>query len=257
MIDLHCHLLPGVDDGPATVELALALARGARGDGITTIAATPHVDWSYPGLNADRIHAAVLALQPRLEAAHIDITVVPGAEVASTRAVELDDGELRKLTLGGSGWLLLECPLTATLTPGFTGIAQMLVRRGHRVLLAHPERCPIFLRSPQQLDELVSDGMLTQITAGALSGRYGRTVRDFALALVERGTAHVVASDGHGEHRPAKIASELSSTEIDPAIVTWLAHDMPAALLAGKALPARPQSAPRRSRGRLLRLVGR
>jgi protein-tyrosine phosphatase len=99
--------------------------------------------------------------------------------------------------------------------------------------------------------------MLAQVTAGALSGRYGRTVRDLAHRLVERGTAHVIASDGHGEHRPATIASELTNTGIDPTLVTWLTRDVPAALLAGQGPPPRPQTASRRSRGRLLRLVGR
>ena len=180
-----------------------------------------------------------------------------GAEVAATRAMELDDAELRALTLGGGGWLLLECPLTAPLTPGFADFARSLVRREHRLLLAHPERCPIFLRSPELLDELVADGMLVQVTAGALNGRYGRAVRDLARLLVEGATAHVVASDGHGRARPARIAGELSATGIAPELVAWLARDVPAAILAGDRLPPRPEIAPRSSRGRLLRLVGR
>jgi protein-tyrosine phosphatase len=257
MIDLHCHVLPGVDDGPATVEGAIALARMARADGITTIAATPHVDWSHPELDAAGIRAAVRALQERLDAAGVDVRIVSGAEVAGVRAVELDDAELRNLTLGGGRWLLLECPLSATLTPGFTGVARALARRGHRLLLAHPERSPAFLRAPALLDELVAEGMLAQVTAGALRGQFGRSARELGLRLIERGTAHVVASDGHGEHRPARIAGELSGAGIDPALATWLACDVPAALLAGEKLPARPEVAARAPRGRLLRLVGR
>jgi protein-tyrosine phosphatase len=257
MIDLHCHVLPGVDDGPATVAEAIALARGARDDGITTIAATPHVDWSYPAVDSASIGVAVQELQIHLDAAGVDVKIVPGAEVAATRAMELDDAELRALTLGGGGWLLLECPLTVPLSPGFVGVARSLRWRAHRIVLAHPERCPIFLRSPELLDELVAEGMLAQVTAGALSGRYGRTVRDLAAGLVERGTAHVVASDAHGRRRPARIAGELSGTGIAPALVAWLARDVPAALLAGSGLPPRPQIAPRSARGRLLRLVGR
>jgi hypothetical protein len=118
MIDLHCHVLPGIDDGPATVVEAIALARGARDDGITTIAATPHVDYSYPAVDSASIRVAVQELQIRLDAAGVEVSIVPGAEVAATRAMELDDAELRALTLGGGGWLLLECPLTVPLTPG-------------------------------------------------------------------------------------------------------------------------------------------
>jgi protein-tyrosine phosphatase len=257
MIDLHCHVLPGVDDGPATIEGAIVLAREARADGITTIAATPHVDWSFPAVDSALIRGAVGTLQRELDATHIDVRIIPGAEVAATRAVALDDAELRALTLGGGPWLLLECPLSATLTPGFAEVARSLARRGHRLLLAHPERSPIFLRTPELLDELVADGMLTQVTAGALGGQYGRSVRQLALRLVQRGTAHVVASDAHGGHRPARIAGELSKTGIGPALAAWLTRDMPAALIAGKALPPRPQITPRPSRGRLPRLVGR
>jgi protein-tyrosine phosphatase len=254
VIDLHCHILPGVDDGPETVQAAIALARGAQADGITTIAATPHVDWSHPELDADRITRAVQALQPRLDAAGVAVHVVGGGEVDVTRAADLGDAELRALALGGGPWLLLECPLTGGIAPGFAAAAHSLARRGHRLLLAHPERSPVFLHSPELLDELVSGGMLAQVTAGSLTGRFGRRVRDFALALVARGLIHVAASDGHGEHRPATIASELTAAGIDPGLATWLGRDVPAALLAGRPLPARPEPSTRSGGGRRRRI---
>ena len=257
MIDLHCHILPGVDDGPATVGAAMDLARGAQADGITTIAATPHVDWSHPALDARSIAAAVARLQAALDTTGVDVRVVPGAEVAAGRGAELDDAQLDDLTLGGAGWLLLECPTRSTLTPGFLGVARRLAHRGHRLLLAHPERCPIFLRKPEALDELVAEGMLSQVTAASLSGRFGRTVEQRALDLVARGSVHVVASDGHDGGRPAEIGSELAGTPIDPALTAWLTRDVPAALLSGGEPPPRPEVGPRHRPGRLLRLVGR
>jgi protein-tyrosine phosphatase len=257
MIDVHCHVLPGLDDGPATMSEAIELARDARADGITTIAATPHVDWSHPLVDSARIRAAVRVMQARLENAGVDVTIVSGAEIAAVRARELGSAELRALSLGGAGWLLLECPLLQTLAPGFVDTARSLLWRGHRVLLAHPERCPIFLRSPELLIELIAEGMLTQVTAGALNRRYGRTVRDLALLLMDRRAVHVVASDAHGPHRPARIGAELARAGIEPRLATWLARDVPAALLAGRELPARPETAPPARRERLLRLVGR
>jgi protein-tyrosine phosphatase len=257
LIDLHCHVLPAVDDGPASLEAALALVRGARDDGIATIAATPHVDWSHPEVDAALIHGAVPALQQHLDAAGLEVTIVTGAEVAAVRAVELDDAELAALRLGGGAWLLLECPVAATLAPGFMHAARTVAWRGHRVLLAHPERCPLFLRSPDLLEELVAEGMLTQVTSGALSGRFGRTVRDFALRLVARGGAQVVASDGHDERRPARIAADLQQAGIAPALASWLAADMPAALLAGDRPPPRPQIGAGSRRAGLRRLVRR
>jgi protein-tyrosine phosphatase len=257
MIDLHCHVLPAVDDGPATVEDALDLARGAAADGITTIAATPHVDWSHQHLDGDRIRAEVAALRERLDTAGIAVKIVPGGELAATWAAALDDADLRCLTLGGGPWLLLECPLSASLAPGFAGVARSLVSRRFRILLAHPERSPLFLRTPKLLDELIDEGMLAQVTAGSLTGRFGRPVRTFALKLVEQGSAHVVASDGHHTGRPARIASELAAAGIPPELGDWLARQMPEAVLAGTALPPRPAQPARTVRGRVLRLVGR
>jgi protein-tyrosine phosphatase len=257
MIDVHCHVLPGVDDGPATMQEAIELVRGARADGIETIVATPHVDASHPEVRSALVRAAVPELRARLARAGVDVEIKTGAEVAFTRAVELDDDELQALTLGGAGWLLLECPLNRTSTPGFISAARMLARRGHRILLAHPERCPIFLRAPAELDELVADGMLAQVTARSLDGRFGRTVRDLSMHLVAHGCVHVVASDGHDENRPARIASHLSRTAVPPALAHWLTCEMPAALLAGGGLPRRPKVLTTRSPRGLARLVGR
>jgi protein-tyrosine phosphatase len=256
VIDLHCHLLPGVDDGPATLDDSIALARRAHADGIATIAATPHVDWAHPELDAARIGAAVRALQPRIDAAGVDLRVVTGAEVAHLRALELDDAQLLALTLGGGPWLLLECPLSQAAAPGFATAARLLASRGHRLLLAHPERSPVFLRSPELLEQLVEEGMLGQVTAGALTGRFGRTVRELALRLVERGAVHVVASDGHGEDRPATVGRELVEAGVEPALAGWLAREVPAALLAGDPLPERPRAVGGRL-ARLRRALGR
>jgi len=256
MIDLHCHVLPGVDDGPSTVQDTIDLVRAAAADGTRTIAATPHVDNTHRPVDSAYIAAAVPELQARLDRAGVAVKIETGAEVAFTRAVELDDDELSALSLGGRGWLLLECPLNVTSTPGFTSGARLLARRGHRILLAHPERCPLFLRAPEELDDLVADGMLAQVTARALDGRFGRTVRDLALHLVARGTAHVVASDGHDENRPARIASHLARAPVPPALADWLTQDVPAALLAGQDPPRRPRLSTSAPRGGLSRLVG-
>jgi protein-tyrosine phosphatase len=257
MIDLHCHVLPGVDDGPATMPEAIDLVHGAAADGIRTIVATPHVDHSHRPVGSAHIRAAVPEVQARLDRAGVGVAIETGAEVAFTRAMELDDDELAALTLGRRGWLLLECPLAVTATPGFTSAARMLARRGHQVLLAHPERCPLFLRTPGELDHLVAEGMLAQVTARSLDGRFGRTVHDLALHLVARGTAHVVASDGHDKNRPAKIAAYLERAPVSSALADWLTYEVPAALLSGHEPPPRPRTSTGPARGRLSRLVSR
>jgi protein-tyrosine phosphatase len=256
VIDLHAHVLPGVDDGPATLAEALDLARGAREAGVGTVVATPHVDFAHPDNDGDRVHAAVAALQGELDAAGIALRVVPGAELGVTRAAALADDELRRLALGGGPWLLLECPLSRSLGAGFPVAARALALRGHRILLAHPERSPVFQRGPDALADLVAEGMLTQVTAGALAGRFGRTVRDFALRLVSAGLVHVVASDAHGRDRPVSIAAELGAVGL-AELTPWLADAVPAALLAGTEPPPAPALPPPPGPRGLRRLLAR
>jgi protein-tyrosine phosphatase len=256
VIDLHCHVLPGIDDGPPTIEAALEMAREAQRDGITTIAATPHIHPSYPENDAARVWARIALLQPRLDAAGIAVKLVPGGEVDALYALELADDELRALHLGGGPWLLLECPLSAVAAPAFIPTAKALAGRGHQLLLAHPERSPVFLRHPERLDELVNEeGALAQVTAGSLSGQFGRTVRELAHRMVETRSVQVAASDGHGAHRPATIARELEQAGIDQPLAHWLAHDVPKAILAGAQPPAAPDA--RRSKSARRRLFGR
>src|SRR5262249_26449473 len=118
------------------------------------------------------------------------------------------------------------------------------------LLLAHPERSAVFHRTPELLDALVAEGMLAQVTAGSLSGRFGGPVRELARKLLDRGVIHVAASDAHGGSRPATIAADLTRAGGDPALTAWLARDVPAALLAGAEPPERPL---RERRRRLLR----
>ena len=120
-------------------------------------------------------------------------------------------------------------------------------------MLAHAERCPIFLRSPELLEELVAEGMLAQVTASALTGAFGRHVRGLAEEMIRSGTVHAVGSDAHGPGRPATIGDELRRAGITPPLATWLTADVPDAVLSGSEIPPRPETAPRR---RQLRMVG-
>ena len=208
MIDLHCHILPGIDDGPETIEGSLELARAASAAGMRTIVATPHVNARYPN-NAVTIARLVDEVNARLRAEAIAIEVLPGAEIALTSAVDMTPEQLAQLSLGGpGGWLLIEPPFTPA-AAGIDAIVFDIVRGGCRVVLAHPERCPAFHRDRAVLESLVRAGILTSITAGSLVGRFGGEVRRFALGLVGDGLVHNVASDAH-DHlgRPPGIAAE-------------------------------------------------
>lgn len=238
MIDLHCHILPGIDDGPDAMSETVAIAKAAAAAGTRTIVATPHVSWRYPNESHTIVHLTA-QVNERLAQDGIPIEVRVGAEIAMTRASELDDQELNRLRLGGGPWLLLEPPFSPAIT-GFGAVVGELHGKGHRIVLAHPERCPAFHRDPQALEALMNAGVLTSITAGSLLGRFGGQVRRFTMSLIDRGWVHNVASDAHDTHgRPPGMASELSEAHLGD-LADWLTHAVPEAILAGADIPPRP-----------------
>jgi protein-tyrosine phosphatase len=242
VIDLHSHILPGIDDGPATFEQSLGIAHAASKDGTQTIVATPHVSWRYPN-DVETIVELVYEMNAHLVAERIALEVRPGAEIALTRIADLRFEDLERLTLGGGPWLLIEPPFVET-AYGLEAIVGELQLKGHRVVLAHPERCPAFHRDPRTLVALVSGGVLTSVTAGSLTGRFGGQVRRFAMRMLSEGLVHNVASDAHDvARRPPSIARELASAGMGP-LSEWLTHEVPAAILSGAQIPARPAGAP-------------
>jgi protein-tyrosine phosphatase len=258
VIDLHTHVLPGIDDGPATVEGSLELARAAAADGTTTLVATPHVSWDYPGNDAPRIAAAVEALEGELERAGIDVALRTGGEVAATRAHEMGHAELRALRLGAGEWLLAEAPLGVGVV-GFETALHTLAG-GHRLVLAHPERSPLLQTQPELLKRFVAGGVLTSVTAGAFVGRFGSTVKRFALWMLEEDLVHNVASDAHDvRRRPPGLTAGLAAAEAElPGAAEraeWMTVSVPRAILAGEPIPEPPAPAPRRRRGLFRRIA--
>jgi protein-tyrosine phosphatase len=246
VIDLHCHVLPGIDDGPDSIEGSLALARAAAAAGTRTLVATPHVSWRYSP-DAATIARLVDELNRQLAAEGVELEVRTGAEIAMTKLPDIKPEDLSSLGLGGSSWLLVEPPFAAAV-PGLDAMVLDLQRRGHHVLLAHPERCQAFHRDRTMLDSLVRAGVLTSVTAGSLIGRFGREPRRFALGLVRDGLIHNVASDAHDHYdRPPGIAVALQRAGLDP-IADWLTCEVPAAILEERDMPPRPATrAQRRS----------
>jgi protein-tyrosine phosphatase len=257
VIDLHCHILPGIDDGPQTMEDTLELARAAIAAGTTTIVATPHVSWDWPENSAALIARKAEEVNAVLRTERMDLEVRPGAEVALARALDLADAELSALTLGGGPWLLLECPLSPVAVGVEQGV-QALRRRGHeRIVLAHPERVPAFQRDPEMLGRLVDSGLLTSVTAGAFTGRFGKEVQRFARRMLADGMVHDVASDAHSTRsRPPAIAGPLAETGLDAHQIDHLARAVPLAILQGVPLPLAP-AMPQAKRGVFSRLLGR
>jgi protein-tyrosine phosphatase len=244
VIDLHCHILPGVDDGPDTDEQALALARAAVRSGTSVLVATPHRSRRWPTEPAAVI-AGAERLAGLLEATGIELELASGAEIEIDEAGRLDDLTLSILALGGGGHLLLESPHEPA-GDRVEGTVSELLARGHGILLAHPERSPVFQDRPGRLRELVTAGALCSITAGALEGNFGQASQWFALELLRDGLVHSVASDAHAAvGRPPGLQSGLDAAARHlPGVVRqarWLTNDAPAAILAGDPLPYRPR----------------
>ncbi|HXW59230.1 MAG TPA: CpsB/CapC family capsule biosynthesis tyrosine phosphatase [Solirubrobacteraceae bacterium] len=238
MIDLHCHVLPGIDDGPDSIEDSLLLARAAETAGTRTLVATPHVSWRYPN-ESHTIASLANELSACLAQERIDLTLRTGGEIAMTRLLDIEADELSRLGFGAGHWLLVEPPFM----PAIAGLDTMLLGlqgRGHRILLAHPERCHAFHRDRAMLESLVRAGVLTSLTAGSLVGRFGERVRRFALQLVRDGLAHNVASDAHDHTgRPPGMSAELERAGLAP-LAEWFTHAVPAAILEDQEIPACP-----------------
>jgi len=250
MIDLHCHLLPGIDDGPPDFGAALALARMQLDAGVHTVVATPHVHPDIPN-DAAGIARAVEELRFALERAELPLRVVPGAEVDLVKAVELPEDELRALALGGGEWLLVEAPLYAM--PFAREAIERVLGRGFHVVLAHPERSPSLQRDIPALSFLASLGVRMQLTASSLTGQFGRDVQRYSHELAAAGLVHVVSSDAHDTiRRPPGLLPAIDQAGWSDA-ASFLTELIPGAILDGEQIPAVPiLPQPRRGLGGLL-----
>lgn len=235
---------------------AVEMARAFVAAGTDTVTVTPHVSWDYPHVTSALIAAAVTELQEELDRQDVPLEVLPGAEVALSRASDLPDEELRALTLGGSGWLLVEPPFSPSLA-GIEAVIDSLLLGGHRLLLAHPERSPSLAKDPERLRPYVDAGMLCQVTAGSLTGAFGRDVQRAGRRMVQDELAHVISSDAHDLVRRPPGLGEAAATLHDPEVAAWLTTAAPGAIATGAPIPPRPERETPRRGGLLTRLRGR
>jgi protein-tyrosine phosphatase len=250
VIDLHTHILPGIDDGARTLADAIAMAEAALADGVGAVAATPHVRDDYP-TSASTMQSRLGEVRAALDRAGLPLRVLSGGELALDRLDLLPDEELRRFGLGGNqGVLLLEMPYSGWPLELLSRVLE-LRDRGIRAVLAHPERNPEVQATGERLRAAVNAGALVQITGASLDGRLGRKARAAARSLLDASLVHMLASDAH---MPEVRGIGLSAAALavgDERLARWLTEEIPAALLAGEALPARPQRA--RSRFGLFR----
>jgi protein-tyrosine phosphatase len=239
LIDLHSHVLPGLDDGAADLDEAVAICRAAAADGVEVLAATPHVRDDYP-TTPEEMEAALAALR---DAAADILQIVSGGEL-DLHELDRPLEELRRFALGGGSYLLVETPYRGW--PLELGERVFKLRlAGLGIVLAHPERNPEVQARPELLQPLVDAGVLVQLTAASADGRLGSSARRCSRTLLDRRLAHLVASDAHA---PAIRAVGMSAArrEVGEELGRWLTVEVPRAILEGDQTPPRPETRPRR-----------
>lgn len=240
MIDLHCHMLPGIDDGPGHIGESLEMARVYAGAGFSTVVATPHcVPGSGPVPDPADILAGVEALNERIREAGIRLSVLPGMEVALDADVISMLGENRILPLAHTRCLLVEPPFQH-LPPAWQQVLGEMKARGFEVLLAHPERCAGLMRQPGIVDELAAMGIFLQTNWSSLLGHHGTEAETLAWALLAGGHVHCLATDGHdARFRHAghvAYAARAVADKVGSKNLELLTRENPGRLLRGEPL---------------------
>ncbi len=243
-VDIHAHLLPGIDDGPEDLEGALEMARAAAQAGTETIASTPHLRWDFPGVDVHELADRCQRLREAIEREGIAIEVACAAEVSLVWALEASASDLALATYDGRGTdLLIETPSEVT---SIEGLLYQLRSQGMRVTLAHPERSQAFQRDPRLLHSLSGQGVLLQVNAASLTEpRRGSPLRKLAEHVCREGLAHALASDGHRAAAWRPVTSLAAGFEAAAALVgraraRWMVWDVPGAIVAGIELPEPP-----------------
>ncbi len=239
MIDLHCHILPGLDDGALDLDDSVAMARQAELDGIAVVCATPHIRHDHD-VAIEELAARVRSLQERLDGEAIDVRIVPGGELAQTDADRLTDAQLRLVTLGGAGrWVLLE-PAPGPLGEGLDALVGRLAARGLSTIVAHPER-HAGADFEERLRGLAAAGCLIQWTAEFVADV---TLGELVPRLAGEGLVHLLGSDAHSSHggRPVRLAAGFARlvTVCAAERIEWMVDRAPQAIVRGEPVAPMP-----------------
>lgn len=234
MIDLHSHVLPGLDHGARGWDEALEMCRIAVDDGIRSLAATPHVSEAFPNSMRD-IEAATDALRRRIAGAGIDLEIAEGGDY------HIDPGLApeRVLTINGNGrYFLLEFPYQV-LPPNADLFIAALVRKGLVPIVTHPERIFTLHGHEERLEPLLREGAIVQVTASSLTGGFGTACRRSAERMLREGWVHLLASDSHwSDERPPILSEgrECAARIVGEDAARDLVETNPRAVLEGRDL---------------------
>ncbi|MGC2161362.1 MAG: CpsB/CapC family capsule biosynthesis tyrosine phosphatase [Silvibacterium sp.] len=241
MIDIHHHLLFGLDDGSKDIETSIAMAKMAAADGITHIVCTPHANFRY---NFDSA-----ANQQKLDQlrARLDGKITLGLGCDFHLSYDNIDDALKhpaKYTINQKQYLLVEFAELA-IPQQMTEVFYEFLVAGIQPIITHPERNPIIVKNPQRLDDWVERGCLVQVTASSLTGRFGRTAKSFSQKLLEENKVHFLATDAHDlVSRPPRMKEifDLVASRYGAATAERLCITNPRAAFFGEEFPQQPVS---------------
>jgi protein-tyrosine phosphatase len=236
MVDIHHHLLPGLDDGAKDIEISVTMARLAVAEGITHVVCTPHANGVYafdPRVNTDRISD----LRARLTAENIPLTLGSGCDFhLSFDNVRYAQKDPARFSINGLGYLLVEIPEYG-LPPQLTETFYELQLAGLTPILTHPERNPTLQKEPERMKDWLRGGVLIQVTADSLTGHKGKQAQRMAMKLLEDRWVHFLATDAHNaSSRPPRLrdAHDLVATKFGVSYAHALCLTNPLAVFLGK-----------------------
>ncbi|MFD0826433.1 tyrosine-protein phosphatase [Neobacillus sp. M.A.Huq-85] len=195
MIDIHCHILPGIDDGAKSFEDSIAMAKQAAKEGIHTIIATPHLNSKYDN-RKPQILDQVEKLNHVLQEHGVGVKILPGQEPRIYGEILEDYQQNQIQTLNGSSYLFIEFP--SNHVPRYTErLLYDLQVKGLTPIIVHPERNSELMERPELLYQFVEKGALTQVTASSVAGYFGKKIKEFSNQIIEANLTHFIASDAH------------------------------------------------------------
>ncbi|MBF0452974.1 MAG: hypothetical protein HQK75_19895 [Candidatus Magnetomorum sp.] len=207
MIDIHCHILPAIDDGPQDVNDSIAMLRCAEQDGIQSIIATPHALNGVYHVSPEMVEQSLDSLRNEIERTKVSVTVLPGMEVHICKNIQDKILDKQAITLNASRYVLIELP-GQFIPPQFKDVIFQLKLKGYYPILAHPERNFVVQKNPEIIYDFIEWGVYIQLTAASVTGFFGIRIKNLCKTMLQNRQVHFLASDAHSPDMRPPVLSE-------------------------------------------------
>lgn len=243
MVDIHCHVLPEIDDGAISLDESVVMCRTAAADGIKTIVATPHMfDGVHTTPDKETINQKIAMV---MRACDAYINILPGGEVRYSYEIFQEAGDPgARIRLNGGSYMLLEFPFHS-MPPNIEMTIFQILNAGVTPVIAHPERNKKIQEKPAILARLIERGVFAQLDAGSLTGGFGHEARHVAKRIIEAGLAHFIATDAHHQDRRRPVLSRAAAIAADwggEEYARAMVEANPEALINDRAIPFQPDA---------------